>query len=242
MQQTSKTNILTFSPELARKIGLNQAILLNQIYYWCNKNKKKHINYINGYYWTYGSIKKWQEQFPFWSISTIKRIILNLEKEEYLISGNYNKKGYDRTKWYRVNEEKISKLLFPSAQNEPMKSININQAIQENNKGNNNNHKGYERKMVFPHKKYSFINKFILTYMNKLYYERMHIKHPALIQEQYDRVYKTLSFFAEENELDYEDLVVMAKKFLYSNIDTDFNINHFATEGILQNRFYEELY
>ncbi len=120
----------------------------------------------------------------------------------------------------------------------------MNQTIPENNEENKSNHKGYERKMVFPPKKteYSFINKFILTYMNKLYYERTHIKHPALIQEQYDRVYQTLSFFAEENRLDYEDLVVMAKKFLCSNIDTDFNINHFATEGILQNRFYEALY
>ena len=55
---------------------------------------------IDGKYWIYNTIEAWHKQFPFWSISTIKRIISNLEKEKLIITGNFNKISIDRTKWY----------------------------------------------------------------------------------------------------------------------------------------------
>lgn len=98
-----RTNFLLVSPEMAQALGTNEAIILQQIRYWINKNILNGYNFRDGYYWTYNSYPDWQKQFPFMSVSTIKNCIRNLEKKGILISANYNKYRYDRTKWYRIN-------------------------------------------------------------------------------------------------------------------------------------------
>ena len=103
-------------PKLAEEIGLNEAIVLQQIHYWLNTSKHQH----DGKRWIYNSYPKWIEQFPFWSESTIKRTITSLEKQNLLFVGNYNKAGFDRTKWYSVNYSTLDKLMTrPSGQNDP---------------------------------------------------------------------------------------------------------------------------
>ena len=58
-------------------------------------------------WWTFNTYKEWQEQFPFWCEKTIKTCILNLEQKGYIISGNFNKMKYDRTKWYAIDYDKV---------------------------------------------------------------------------------------------------------------------------------------
>ena len=101
------TNKLILIPELAAEIGLNEALILHQIHYWCEKNKGDSIHYKEGRWWTFNTYKEWQEQFPFWCEKTIKTCILNLEQKGYIISGNFNKMKYDRTKWYAIDYDKV---------------------------------------------------------------------------------------------------------------------------------------
>jgi len=64
--------------------------------------------------------------------------------------------------------------------------------------------------------------------------------HPGLKAEQYQIVYYALSDFVNENSLDYDSLVDMMVTYFYNKaLNTDWNINHFATPGILTNRFFE---
>lgn len=100
---------LMVMPQLAKAIGLNEAIILQQIHYWNEINKKTKNNFKDGYYWTFNSYEGWCEQFPFWSESTIKRAMKNLEKLEVVIVGNYNRIKIDRTKWYRIDYKKLEK-------------------------------------------------------------------------------------------------------------------------------------
>ena len=88
-------------PSLAVKVGLNEAIVLQQFHYWLQRS----TNVKDGYKWIYNSYPEWNKQFPFWSLNTLKRAIHRLEKNGYLISGNYNRAGFDKTKWYRINYE-----------------------------------------------------------------------------------------------------------------------------------------
>jgi hypothetical protein len=97
-------------PELAAKIGLNECIVLQQIHYWNEINKKANNNYRDGHYWTFNSIVQWQDQFPFWSKNTIQRTFTNLEKMKLVITGNYNKLKIDRTKWYRIDYKVLQAL------------------------------------------------------------------------------------------------------------------------------------
>src|SRR5699024_10165687 len=58
--------------------------------------------------------------FPFWSVSTIRRTVTSLEKQNLLITGNYNKLGIDNTKWYSIDYNVINSMSRPSVQNEQM--------------------------------------------------------------------------------------------------------------------------
>ena len=93
---------------LASKIGLNEAIVLQQIHYWIEVNKAKKSNFYHEKYWTYNSMKEWGKAFPFFSDATIRRIFASLEKSGILQAGNYNKAKMDRTKWYTIDYEKLT--------------------------------------------------------------------------------------------------------------------------------------
>lgn len=102
---------LVINVELAKKLGLNESIVIQQIHYWLEINRKSNRNYIDGKYWAYNTYPEWRKQFPFWSEPTIRRIFKNLEKAGYLITDNFNKKKYDQTKWYTLNYSSLESLL-----------------------------------------------------------------------------------------------------------------------------------
>lgn len=94
---------LKFNSLLAERIGLNEAIVIQQFYSWCEyygEIKDEHKWIRKGY-------NELNERFPFWSINTLKRTICSLQESEYLISKRYNSSKFDNTKWYRVNVEKL---------------------------------------------------------------------------------------------------------------------------------------
>lgn len=99
-----------FIPSLAVKIGLNEAIVLQQIHYWIEVNRASENNFRDGYYWTYNSYSDWKKNFPWWSNKTIQRIFENLRKYHLLIIGNFNKFKYDRTLWYRIDYRVLEEL------------------------------------------------------------------------------------------------------------------------------------
>lgn len=93
-------------PSLAVKIGLNEALFIQQLHYWADRSK----NIIDGRQWVYNTMADWSKQFPFWSQKTLSRTISNLEKQKLVISGNYNQKVYDRTKWYTIDYVALERL------------------------------------------------------------------------------------------------------------------------------------
>ena len=97
---------------LARVIGLSEAIVITQIHQWVEYNRKNNKNYKDGFYWTYGAIKKWHGEYfdVIGSVKTLRRVFKKLIENDYLIVGNYNKLNFDRTYWYRVNYEKFNVL------------------------------------------------------------------------------------------------------------------------------------
>jgi hypothetical protein len=103
---------LVLNVALACEIGVNEAIVLQQVDYWLKGNKKRKQNFRNGYYWTYNTYEKWQEEnFPFWSVSTVKRTFQNLEKMGLLISSTkMNSRRIDRTKWYTIDYKSVDNL------------------------------------------------------------------------------------------------------------------------------------
>lgn len=129
---------LVLIPELAVAIGLNEAIVLQQVHYWCKINADTKRNYRDGYYWVYNSFPAWHKQFPWWSEKTVKTIFAKLERKSLLISANYNRSSMDRTKWYRINYDVLDTLVSsPSGNIYPMERVNITRPIPETITENN---------------------------------------------------------------------------------------------------------
>lgn len=108
-------------PKLAVEVGLNEAIFLQQLHYWLNSKSAKMKD---GKKWVYNTYEDWQEQFPFWSVSTIKRTISSLEKQKMIYKGNYNRAGFDKTVWYSVNYIELKRVSQRLGQNEPTSGSN----------------------------------------------------------------------------------------------------------------------
>ena len=119
-------------PKLATEIGLNEAIVLQQMHYWL---KKSNHNY-DGRRWIYNSFPEWQKHFAFWSVMTIKRAVYSLEKQNLLYVGNYNKAKFDKTKWYSINYEKLEGMKRPSCQNDTTSVSKRNDGVYQNDTTN----------------------------------------------------------------------------------------------------------
>ena len=123
---------IVFDRTLAREIGDRPATILQRIHYWVEINRKNANKqaFKCGHYWTYKSLEKWHaEDFDYLSLSTVRRTLEELIKKGYLITGEYNKLRSDRTKWYRVNKEKIEEL-YNKIQEKKQMLNNTNANIQ----------------------------------------------------------------------------------------------------------------
>lgn len=135
---------LVIRPELAKGVGLNESIFLQQLNYWLKKSNHE----INGRKWVYNTYKSWHEQMPFFSLSTLKRTIWSLQKSNYIIVDKFNKAGFDKTNWYTIDYKNLSrgvnqrlvqneptsgsKRTNGEGQNEPTNTIDYTETTTEN--------------------------------------------------------------------------------------------------------------
>lgn len=120
-----KDKIVMANMELGVALNsLDEAIVLNQLNYWVERNKDANRNFRDGHYWVYNSYEAWRKQdFPVWSATKIKRIFTSLEGKGIVLSANYNKLAIDKTKWYTIDYDKLKKFIkeYSKGQNETPK-------------------------------------------------------------------------------------------------------------------------
>lgn len=93
-------------PSLAVRIGLNEAIVLQQLHYWLLRENAPERE---GRKWSFNTYKDWQKKcFPFWSVSTIKRTFLNLEKQRLIIAAQFEAGDWEQRKWYTINYDELN--------------------------------------------------------------------------------------------------------------------------------------
>jgi hypothetical protein len=94
-------------PSLAILVGLNEAIVLQQLYYWLQISQNEH----EGHRWVYNTYKQWRENnFPFWSEQTIQRIFTSLESQSVVVSCRLNAQDWNQRKWYRIDFDALNVL------------------------------------------------------------------------------------------------------------------------------------
>lgn len=150
---------LVFDSDVAKVCGVIPAVLFEHFVFWCNFNRENGQNEHGGIFWTYCSIREIRERFPFFSKRQIEYALNSLVKHGYLLRGNYNVKGYDRTCWYAVKtlELFISQNCEMTSQNCEMQFTNLGNPfhkmgspIPDNNTNNNTNNYKKESKKKEP--------------------------------------------------------------------------------------------
>lgn len=108
----------SFETNIAMDVGINAAILYQNIHYWCQHNQANKVNEHEGLYWTYNSMKAFAELFPYLSEAQVRQALKVLEQKGYIKTGYFNKQAYDRTKWYAdlrlQSEESSDCICYPS--------------------------------------------------------------------------------------------------------------------------------
>ncbi|MEK5185294.1 conserved phage C-terminal domain-containing protein [Solibacillus sp. FSL W7-1324] len=99
---------LFISPNLAARIGVEEALFLQQLYYRIETQGMKK----EGHIWYRQTYQGWSKQCFYWDKTKIKRLITKLERYEIIVSSNkFNRFNTDRSKWYRIDYKKVNQLL-----------------------------------------------------------------------------------------------------------------------------------
>lgn len=93
-------------PSLAVAVGLNEAIVLQQIHYWLQRSQ----NEINGHLWVYNSVAEWKKQFPFWATNTIVRTLTSLRASGVVVAEHLSDNPRDRSLYYRIDYNVLADL------------------------------------------------------------------------------------------------------------------------------------
>lgn len=115
---------------VATDVGVNAAIVFENISFWIEHNKKNGKNEKEGRFWMYSSNQDMAENFEYLSIKQTRTAIEKLIEAGYIMPGCFNRHGYDRTRWYALGEKGESILQegqidLPSGANGEPKGANV---------------------------------------------------------------------------------------------------------------------
>lgn len=99
-------------PTLAAKLGINAAILLQQIHYWIKSAEESGDarKFKRGRWWTYNTYSDWQKQMPWLSESGIRKLVQKLKDKELVAVIKHGSDARDHTLWYTINYDKLDTL------------------------------------------------------------------------------------------------------------------------------------
>ena len=100
-----------FNTQVAKKLGIVEAVLLHNIQFWIDKNRVNEKHFYKGKYWTYNSAKAFSELFEYLSDRQISRALKQLVDDGWLIKDNFNTNPFDRTNWYAITDKYYSEFM-----------------------------------------------------------------------------------------------------------------------------------
>lgn len=93
-----------FSVAAAEEVGVNAAVILEHLAFYCEKNRANGVHEHDGLFWTYMSVSAMTALHPYMSSSSVKTALRKLRDAGYIRVEKLSDFGYDRTNWYAVTE------------------------------------------------------------------------------------------------------------------------------------------
>ena len=125
----------SFNVNVAKKVGVNKAILLQYIEFWVDKNKANKVLIYEGKAWVYHTASGFEEIFSYMKANTIAKYLVELEKEGYLHSSQNIEKGKNRNnrvKYYTLGDAYFS-ITEQEAKNQNECAKNQNECAKNQN-------------------------------------------------------------------------------------------------------------
>lgn len=104
---------MQFLPTLAMVTSEACALFAQQLQYWLQYSR----NVREGRRWVYNTLEEWSLQFPWWSVSKLRRVIATLqdvqvqgEHFKVLLVDSFNQSPLDHRKWYTLDYDELNRL------------------------------------------------------------------------------------------------------------------------------------
>lgn len=94
----------SFDVEVACEFGVSAAVLFQNLGFWVAKNQANGVNIHEGRAWTFNSRKAYCQLFPYLSERKIEIAFRKLIDAGLVVTGRFNKLGFDRTLWYSLSD------------------------------------------------------------------------------------------------------------------------------------------
>ena len=112
----------SFTESHAKEYGVNEAIFLNSVIHWLNKNAIEDRNIQDGRVWTYNTHEEYTKIFSWLSIDQVKRVIAKLNERKVIEVAHFENRN--RRSWVTVCETDL-------LSEEACKSLGDNRQMQE---------------------------------------------------------------------------------------------------------------
>lgn len=153
----------SFDSQVAMLVGVNAAVLYQNILYWVTKNAANGVHFHDGQYWTYNSNEAFQQLFPYMTSEQIRYALNKLVESGLVIKGHHSD-GMNRTLWFAIG--KNPKLIWENSHsnlgkfpNEYRYKPDINTDIYDNcARAQNNNIDGFYGLEPFGQKRVVFLS------------------------------------------------------------------------------------
>ena len=95
----------SFDPDIAAQVGLNAAVIYQNLTFWVEKNQANRTNFRKGRYWTYNSISAFAELFTYLTEKQIRTALNKLLESGLILKGHFCADRSDRTTWWTLNTD-----------------------------------------------------------------------------------------------------------------------------------------
>ena len=133
-------NSHSFSVDLAKEIGLAEALLLQHFYFWYQHARNLPDMCREGRVWFFRSVKEMREVFPYLSDANIRTAIQHLIDRGLVVKGDFSSASMYKATWYSLNDSAIQEFDTTQSQNPFIESrngfVDSGKSISNKNKDN----------------------------------------------------------------------------------------------------------
>lgn len=148
----------SFNVQLAKMVGLTEAILLQHFYFWHQRARNLPDMLRDGRVWFYRSVAEMREVFPYLSDANVRTAIQHLIDRGLVVKGDYSSASMYKATWYSLTIAAIQLFDLEEPQNpffgtqnpfvESTKSICNSK--QDNNKDNRKENRNIDNGRFVP--------------------------------------------------------------------------------------------